>query len=263
MLTIYCQNVWNHTPASYRNKLIRSLAEDNNADICLFQEFGPETTRAARVPLDGLMNDVYQEACEEYNDRNYTPVFYKKDKFNFVDGGYFLYEGLNDANSKSVTWAVLEEKATATKFAVISTHFWWKFDSEKDNQQRLRNVEQLQEICDFIIEKHNVPVVVGGDLNNGKNSEQGEEPYEYMKQKGFMDTRLYADVTTDELTHHEYPILVENGDYVKGGMPERTLDYIFTYGNYDVKAKKFDVLTSDKALESSDHCPLIAEIEIH
>ncbi len=262
MITIYSQNVWNCPPASYRNKLIRSLVSDFDADICMFQECGPFTVRAAEISLPDLMKEIYEEACEQLADRNFTPVYYKRDKFDLVDSGYFLFEGLNDSNSKSVTWAVLKEKSSSVKCAFISTHFWWMFESEKDNEQRLRNVDQLYEICNFIIEKYNVPVIIGGDLNNGKNSDQGEEPYEYMKQKGFNDIRLSAEETTDEYTHHDYPVLNENKIYENGPMPVRNLDYIFTYGDYNIKAKKFNIITSQNALNSSDHCPLIGVFEL-
>ena len=183
MLKVYCQNVWNSSPASYRNKLIRSLIEDADADICLFQECGPKTNRAAKVSLPDLMKDIYGEVREEFANFNYTPIYYKREKFRLIDSGYFLYDGLNDENSKTVTWAVFEEKSSSVKFAAISTHFWWMFESEEDNQQRLRNVDQLYEICDSLVKKYSVTVIVGGDLNNGKNSEQGDEPYRYMKTK--------------------------------------------------------------------------------
>lgn len=261
MITVYCQNVWNHNPSEYRNTLIRSLVSDFDADICLFQECGPETNRVGGAPLPKLMQDEYTEVCSEVADRNFTPVFYKTEKFNLIDSGYVLYRGLNDVNSKSITWAVLEDKASLTKFAVASTHFWWMSESENDNKQRLENVDQLGEVCDLIIKKHGVGVIIGGDLNNGKNADQGDEPYRYMLSKQFEDVRINAAQTTDEYTHHDYPVLKEDGTYANGPMPVRNLDHIFTYGNCPFKAEKFDVLTSTKALDSSDHCPLVAQFK--
>ena len=261
MITFYSQNVWNYNPSEYRNKLIRSLVSDFDADICSFQECGPTTNRVGECPLPSLMADTYEEVCKEFADRNFTPVFYKKEKFNLIDSGYVLYEGLNDVNSKSITWAVLEEKLSSKKFAVISTHFWWMFESEKDNEQRLKNVDQLKAVCDDIIKKYDVLVIIGGDLNNGKNSDQGDRPYRYMLQKNFSDVRITAKETTDEYTHHDYPVLNEEGIYENGPFPVRNLDYIFTYGEKTAEAKKFDVITSQKALNSSDHCPLIAWLE--
>ena len=262
MIKFYCQNVWDFSPTEYRNKLIYSLIREFDADICLFQEYSQAATCSGKLPLPGLMQEIYAEAHKVSDGWNFTPVFYKKEKFGLIDSGYFYYDGFNDENSKSVTWAVLEEKGSGVKFAVIATHFWWMFESEKDNEQRLKNVDQLKEICDFIIEKYDVPVVVGGDLNNGKNSEQGEEPYKYMLEQGFSDVRFSAEESTDKFTHHDYPVLNDQGIYEKGAMPVRNLDYFFIYGAYPVRPKKFDVITTQDALDSSDHCPITAEIEI-
>ena len=65
-------------------------------------------------------------------------------------------------------------------------------------------------------------------------------------------------------TYHDYPVLDEAKDiYVNrpDALPEYDLDYIFTYGKDTIKAKKFDILTSETALNSSDHCPLLGVFE--
>jgi len=261
MLTFYSQNVWNSNPCHFRTPIVRSLVSDFNADICMFQEFGPFSVRKGDKPLQNLMSDEYTEICPYISHKNYTPVFYKTDCFDLIDDGYLLYDGLNDADSKSVSWCVLKDKRNGVMFAVASTHFWWMFDNEEDFAQRLANVDQLRAVCDGIIAKHNVPVIIGGDFNNGAFSEQGEEPYKKMLSLGFRDMRLVSEKTTDCLTHHEYPVEMPDGTFTKGEMPERNLDNIFIYGDFDVKALSFDVITSDKALTSSDHCPLIGCIE--
>jgi len=131
------------------------------------------------------------------------------------------------------------------------------FRGEEDNQQRLQNVVQLKECCEKLVSQYDVPVIIGGDFNNGKNAEQGDMPYQTMLKEGFCDIRLTAKETTELLTHHEYPFLNEEGIYEKGSFPERILDYIFTYSKSVIIPEKFDVLISQNALDSSDHCPLI------
>lgn len=261
-MILYDQNIWNYNPCHYRNKLIRELVTDFNADVCTFQECGPATNRVGDAPIPVLMSDEYTEVCPELAHKNFTPVFYKTEKYNLIDSGYLLYDGINDCDSKGVTWAVLEDKETSKRIAVASTHFYWQPGKEEYNQQRLQNAEQLKEVCESIIAKYDVPVIIGGDFNNGTNAEQGDEPYHKMLKDGFIDIRKSADETTDMLTHHEYPTLTDNGVYTKAPMPKITLDHIFIYGNSGIKAKKFDVITSEKALCSSDHCPLIGIFEI-
>ena len=259
-MILYSQNIWNHNPSEYRNSLVYSMVLQTGADICMFQECGPATNRVGATAISELMKYEYTEVCPEKASMNFTPVYYKTDKFNLIDSGYYLYTGLNDANSKSVTWAVLEDAETAKCFAAISTHFWWKYDSNVDNQQRIQNARELKDICDQIIEKYAVPVLIGGDFNNGENSEQGDEPYKAMLQMGFKDLRLMSLNTTDTFTHHEYPVLKENGIYAEGSLPNKTIDYIFAYGKEPKELTRFDILTTQKALDSSDHCPLISEV---
>ncbi len=260
MIKLYSHNVWNKAPTGWRNKIIRELISDFDADFCTFQECAPYTIRTGDAPLPSLMADCYVELMEELKDKNFTPVYYKRDKFSVLDSGYYLYTGLNDADSKSVSWGVFEDKETGEKIAVASTHFWWMFDSEKDNLQRLENVKELKELCEKIIKKHNVPVIIGGDFNNGFNADQGDEPYKKMLSEGFLDIRLTAKETTDMLTHHKEPLLKDDGTWENIDMPIRTIDNIFIYGE-GIKAENFNVLTSEKALVSSDHCPLLGCFE--
>lgn len=264
-MKIYCQNIWNSNPCAPRNRIVRELVRDFDADVCFFQECGPQTNRIGdgEAPIVNLMSDCYSEAYSEAADRNYTPVFYKKDKYNLIDSGYFLYDGLNDANSKSVTWAILEEKETSQRVVVASTHLWWMFESEKDNLQRLQNVSQLKQFCDAMVAETGLPIIVGGDFNNGKGSPQGEEPYHTMLKEGFCDARLVADETSDEPTCGDsYPSVLPDQSVVARNHSEFIIDYVFTYNAAIVKTKKFDVLTSEEARQSSDHSPVLAVFEM-
>ena len=267
-MKIYSHNIWNYNPHGFgyeplwqRMKLISELIFEADADVCMFQECGPFTCRVGEGAIQKLLEEKYSEVCPDKADVNYTPVFYKKEKFDLVDSGWVLYEGFNDGNSKSITWAVLQDKVALKKTAVLSTHFWWKFDTKEDFNQRIENALQLKNLCDEIYNKYGTGAIIGGDFNNGFGADQGDEPYRKMLDMGFGDIRLSADVTTNCLTHHDLPVIDDKGVFQKGNMPTRTLDHIFTYHSV-AKALKFGVLTSDKALTSSDHCPLIGEFDL-
>ena len=134
-------------------------------------------------------------------------------------------------------------------------------EKKEDEEQRIQNAVELQQICRNILSKYNIPILIGGDFNNGKGTSLGDLPYRTMLQKGFVDIRLTADETTDALTEHLYPVLNEEGVFVPdGSVPHMTIDYIFTYGA-EIKAKKFDVISTPEAMASSDHCPLVAYFE--
>lgn len=256
MYSLYSQNVWNCNPTEHRNLIIRSLIEELDADFCTFQEFAPNTVRLGENGLQKLLKDKYTEV--DGKETNFTPVFYKTEKFNLTDSGYHLYTGLNDANSKSVTWAVLEEKSNGKRVAVMSTHFWWMFDSEADNLQRIENARELKTLCETVSARYSVPVIIGGDFNNGENAPQGDEPYRKMLEMGFTDIRFSAKESTDSFTQRD--CLLPGGIQDTSGLPNRTIDYIFSIGN--LSAERFDIPGSEKALNSSDHLPLIAKFDI-
>jgi len=265
MLTFYSQNIWNMSPAGYRNQLVRSLVTDFDADVCTFQECGPVTNRAARPSIGSLMGDAFAEAVPEAAAVNYTPVFYRVDKFCLLDSGYTLYDGLNDAKSKGVSWAVLEEKETGKRCAFASTHFWYKARGREDTHQRIANARQLKGICDGIVAKYGVPVIVGGDFNNGKNAKQEDAPYRAMLEWGFRDVRHLAEESTEQLYTccSSHPLLQLDGTFSPcPTVPHFCIDYIFVYGSCSVTVKRFHIETGEKARTASDHCPLVCALEL-
>ena len=264
MITFYSHNIWNNSPAGYRTKLLRSLMDDFDADVCAFQECSPQRNRQDLPTVEEVMCDKYAETLPQFADVNFTPIFYKKDKFNVIDGGYFPYAGLNDLGSKSVSWAILEDKETLERFAFAATHFWWMARGEEDSNQRVENAKQLKEVCDNIVEKYNLPVFIGGDFNNGKNTNQGDAAYYAMLDMGFVDIRSIAKDCTDvEFTcQSAVPVLQDDESFLPVPIDANMcIDYIFVYGDFKGEVKKFYIETNDKARTASDHCPLIAEIE--
>ena len=262
MIRLYNQNIWGNTqmPIGERNRLIREMIAEYQPDFCSLQECNPRTSRVGNDPMHEILADVYAEASRENQMRNFTPVFYKKDAWDLINSGFETYEGLNDGQSKSLTWAVLAQKSSGKRVCVVSTHFWYKNAAEEDFRQRLENVKELKMHCDALCARFGAPIIVSGDLNCGKGSKSGEAPYFSMLEEGFVDIRHTAQTSTDSHTIHGYPQLGPDGLYFSPDMPDRTLDYIFTYGEH-LKALKFAVVTSDIALRSSDHCPLIGDFE--
>ena len=266
-LTIYDHNIWGNMPStskiSNRNAAVAELVELYSADIVSFQECNPKTSREPSVDIAKMLCDEYNEACPDMAGVNFTPLFYKKNRFSVIEEGFVSYEGKNDQNSKSLTYAVLEERESGVRFGAICTHFWWEAKSEADNLQRIENARVLLSYVDMIKNKYDVPVFAMGDLNCGKFSDQGEEPYLYLCER-LLDVRETAPVSTDTLTHHEYPIRDEKDIYhvPLDKTPYRTLDHSFVTEHKCVALDSFAVDTSDMAYISSDHFPLIAEVRV-
>lgn len=266
-ITIFGQNIWGNMAKteciSNRNGCVKNMIVAYDADICCFQECNPKTSRVGDTAIELLLEDVYEEVPTEAGKINYTPVFYRRDRFNVIESGFTPYEGLNDSGSKSITWAVLEEKERGVKFGIISTHFWWKSTGEVDNAQRLENAAVLLARINDLKDRYDIPVFATGDLNCGKNASQGEEPYQWLADR-LVDARLHADVTTDVLTHHPYPWRDANNIYhATFTTPQRTLDHLFVTEHPNVHLNSFAVDTSAVALTSSDHCPLIVKATVN
>ncbi len=265
-MRLYDQNIWGNMKADQRianrNDLICSLIEKFDPDFCTFQECNPISSRAPECDIAKKLFYAFDEAAPEAAQRNFTPVFYRRDRFDCLESGHVLFEGRNDKNSKSYTWALLREKSSGNCITVISTHFWWKYEGEEDDMWRRSNARQLAAFCDAHYAKHPYPILISGDLNSGTKSRQGPGGYDEMILLGMEDIRHLAEKTTDEYTHHEYPHMNEAGNYIEGGIPERTIDYAFFYRQRPAQIQQFRVVTEQDALDSSDHCPLVVDFQL-
>ena len=264
---IFNQNVLGGISAEHaianRKYLIKSLIKKYDPDICGFQECNPWSWRNGDDDMVKLLYPDYVETAKEYSHKNCTPLFYKKDKFDVLTSGWILFDGLNAADSKSLTYAVFKDKANKTSFCCISTHFWWRYDNEKDNRQRERNAEQVYAAASEIIDKFSAPVIVMGDFNSGTGKTVNACGYNKMLELGFKDERFLCEQTTDSPTWHEYPVRGENGDYCRSFPPKYTMDFFFSLGGEKIRHRKFQVLTEEDALISSDHCPLVLTFSVH
>ncbi len=266
-LKIYNQNIWgSYAPGETvgnRHLLIKDMITDYNADLVSFQECGHYSFRLKEFDISGILSDVYEEVPTEKGTENFTPIYYKRDKFKIVESGWHLYSGKNDNDSKSITWCVFEEKTAGVKFAYLSTHFWWKAEKEEDNLQRIENVKEIYKLMNEIKDKYNIPVIFAGDLNCGENSAQGIEPIKKLYELGLVNLFDEAEVRAGKFTHrNKYPVKQENGDYYGDNLPDRILDHAFMLEDAGIKVKKYIIDNSIRALSSSDHLPMYIDLEI-
>lgn len=238
------------------------MIEELKPEICCFQECNKKTSRSGDTPIQEILKPTYIEALPEKADENYTPIFYNPNMVEFIEGGYFPFEGLNGDGSKSVTWVLFKEKLTDKKVIIMSVHFWYMAESEKDNLQRQENAKVVANLAKKLNEVHNVPVLVAGDLNSG-DTDQGTGGYDKMVELGMNDIRFLAKETDNAKTcSSDYPAMREDGIYENSAMPDCTIDYIFVYEAAPINANKFFVFNTQKARNSSDHLPLILDFDI-
>lgn len=192
-----------------------------------------------------------------------TPLLIKKGVFNVVDCGWHLYDGLNNHQSKSLAWAVLEKKDDGMRLGVISTHYWWKNGPESD-LARVYDAKQMTAYAHYMRVEYGVPVVAMGDLN----MRIGAPGYLELISHGAMDMRIAAsEYASLSNTHHPYAVYnPENNSYENGPAPKgchlNAIDHMFVYGRDQLDVKVFNVVTEQEALDVSDHCPIYVDCKI-
>ncbi len=182
----------------------------------------------------------------------FSPVFYKKDKFNLLNSGTFWYSETPDSPSigwgavikRICSWAVLEEKESGMRFAVFNSHF--------DNVSVLSRRKSAELLTKKIAEyAEGLPIAVTGDLNCNEN----EAAYAVLTSGGLSDSKYLAGFTDRVGTYHGYA-----GEDTSGKLP---IDHIFVSEDY-ATAEEYRVIT-DKVdgFIPSDHYPIVSKITFY
>lgn len=248
-----------------------SLLDAYRPDIVGFQEF----SKRYRTPefICELTASGYSEVgggALGIDGKNYTPLFYRRDTLSEVDSGYLKYDGPNDKDSKSVTWAIFEG-ANGTRFVAMCTHFMWndpEIGKETANATRCDNARALLALLSDVRERHGrLPLIMGGDLNCADGRGDGE-PLHILADAGLVWEQGRADglgyAVNSVNGHGAYAVYdAEKGEFVtcpshsdKGG--DRSIDHIWSDG---LNVSLFATLTDRYACLASDHCPKIADFD--
>ncbi len=175
----------------------------------------------------------------------FSPVFYKKDKYEVIEKGNFWLSETPDKPGKGwdaacvriCSYAVLKDKLTGEKFAHFNTHL--------DHVGPVAQSEGAKMIADRAAAFNGVPTVVTGDFNVTPES----EAYKTITAAGFEDARYISPETDDLGTFHNF------------GKCSDIIDFIFVkYGFGSVSFKTVTDLSDGKF--PSDHYPVIAELKL-
>lgn len=184
----------------------------------------------------------------------YSPVFYKKDKFEVLESGNFwLAEDINAVGRKGwdaacervATWGVFKDLKTGKKFFALNTHF--------DHIGQVARRESAHLLLEKVAEYgKNLPCIVTGDFNAVSTDEPIRVITDPSDLLHLTDSRgLAALAYGPEWSFHDF-----------GRIPtdkRPLIDYIFVKGNIEVE--KHGVLAETKdTLFVSDHNPLIAHL---
>lgn len=194
---------------------------------------------------------------------NHEPLLYRKDRFSLLDSGTDFFH-LALQSSKSVTWAVLEEKTGKRRFAAFATHFWWKRNGLESDTIRELNARHILGVLAGLRRKWGggLPAILGGDLNSTEKS----IAHAMLRSGGFRNAASHADIRSPHCSHHGDPVRGADGKY-RGTLrppemdkPERSLDYI--YYTKGVHALRHDIGVYQDVLDITDHSPVLVEFTL-
>ena len=181
-------------------------------------------------------------------DGEFSPVFFKKDKFDFIEGNTDWISETPDVPSWSwdtactrvCSYAKLRDKESGNIFVAMNTHLDHISVEARKNGVRLINEFAKNIDC---------PIVITGDFNIPEKTDCYPDMIGYGI---FKDTKFEAPVTEDTFTFHEF--FHHNGE-------RSVIDFVFITEGF--KALVYHVI-QDKINGAfpSDHCPVLAEIDV-
>ena len=261
-----------HAPAQ-RNIMAAELTREFSPAVIALQECGMEK-RSEEPSLD-IVHEMervgYQEVPAktselQYKGYNCAPLFYDPEQVAFIEGAHHWYTvqtdkaSVADQSSKSLTWAIFEDKKTQERYAVVGTHMCTQDDAVREMQAR-----EACAIFEMIEKIHHVPIIFGGDFN----SLCTHRGYLYYREQGYPDAyELSLLHRSDAKRHHQpYPAYRSRLDLViptvgaEYHAAEKSVDHIlYPYKPESLKTFVYGVPINDYSLAASDHFPVFVDI---
>ena len=212
-----------------RAELLKDTFDAYSADVLALQEYRDNRTYPNGVKPSAYMAEKLAEiGYDEVNvddlvfasgdDRNDTPIYYKRSTVKPIERGYLLYPRfmnekyevdengtipINNYDTKSLTWAVFEVMATGQRFAAMSTHLMYPahdmgLTPEQHNRARVIDAGLALEIIQDIKKMKggiyaDIPILLGGDMNTFPDT----EPMFVLRDGGMRMARDMAKQTPD------------------------------------------------------------------
>lgn len=190
---------------------------------------------------------------------NYTPILYRKDKFELLEAGVrFLRSSYKGTNTKSISWAVLSPLDGSPDFIVTNLHgamlsasYNIPGTNEVEGAEwRADNIREMLEIIAELRTKYgNLPSFSTGDYNFYRHA----KGYAEAVKGGLLNPEIVSTVSSMEGigTNHEV-----------GKMPvsKESIDRIFI--SEGIISYVHRIITDENALKASDHCAVYIDVKI-
>ncbi|MDL2266230.1 endonuclease/exonuclease/phosphatase family protein [Parabacteroides sp. OttesenSCG-928-G21] len=186
----------------------------------------------------------------------YTPIFYRKDRFTLINSGNFwLGEDMNAVGVKGwdaacervATWGIFKDNSTGKEFFMLNTHL-----DHMGQVARREGASLVLEQATLLAK--NLPIIVTGDFNATADSEPIKVLTNTSDPRHVVDTRTFTELRYGP-----------EGSFHNFGRTEqdrrRVIDYVFVKGNF--KVLRHGILTESMGhLYPSDHYPVLSTLVI-
>lgn len=195
-----------------------------------------------------------------------TPILYRNDLLMLLSSGFFRYEetipglegSFNNGGTKSYTWGIFEEKETGKRFALMSTHLWWK--SSRPESKRYQPHSNVARACQItlaieemeaVLKKFHCPGVIVGDFN----AAMGSLCLDAVEKAGWVEAHEVTLGERDETKGH-HPCSGDGFSRDEPGDFAHAIDHIIVQKNSSIRVEKYLRITEEWFDKISDHYPL-------
>ena len=271
-------NVWGDyfkNPVEEREAGVEAAILKHSPDVVALQEVTPNWWKSSlfanlqkagyavvRGDEDAALRRAALSGPRTPNHVNHEPLLYRQEAFALVDSGTDFFH-LRLDKSKSVTWAVLEERKSGRRLAAFATHFWWMSKGGESDAIRELNARHVLRVLADVRRKwrDDLPAILGGDLN----STPGSQAHAMLRSGGFANAAEKSDVRSPHRSCHGNPVRGADGRWhgavrpPEDDLPEKSIDHVyFTDG---IRALRHHIDVDQAVLDVSDHSPVLVEFE--
>ena len=240
-------------------------------DVMGLQEVSVHMAELMMRSLDKVTLPDGTNAHYEYVSGGDTPIVYRQDKLKLLESGFFRYAeeipglvgSFNNGETKSYCFGVFEDRKDGKRFALMSTHLWWKSSHPESSayqagsdEARAYQIRQASAKMDEIMKKYNCPGILMGDLNASVDS----LCLEAARADGWTEVHDLAVGACDETRGHHHC----GGDgWSRGdaGTFSQAIDHILLKNGGNAVVSSFRRLTHEWFDPISDHYPLYIDID--
>ena len=195
-----------------------------------------------------------------------TPIMYRRDKFELVDGDVCIYpeevpglEGsFNNLKTKAYALAVLRSKASGKCLIFATTHLWYKSDKSQPGSEVARGwqMDRLIDRLDALQAQYGCGAVVVGDFNTWPAG----KAVQTALSRGFVHGHDVATEHADDTTGMHFCCDAGFDGHIKEGGFAHSIDHIMLRGVQGA-VRRFERVLPDYYVPVSDHSPLWVDVE--